>query len=177
VRNAGGGGRPGGKPALNWKERMALRLSAKNQRKEFRVKPMGNFDDDLAPFFDSARGDVMVDVSKMDFFELKAQPEEVLGEGVSNTRKVIDIRKLFGSSKPFGSLPRKQNFSNKQFGHAATFGYKGGAASRSNHKEKAPSPALEAYYAMVKSGEIIEKSAKGGKTSEQPKKRSIFKNT
>ena len=53
-RYAGGGGRPGGKPTFNWKQRKELGLDNLKDEKDMRVKFAGDFND-LKSFMDSSR--------------------------------------------------------------------------------------------------------------------------
>jgi len=53
-RYAGGGGRPGGKPTFNWKQRKLLGLDELKDQKDMRVKFAGDFND-LKPFMDITR--------------------------------------------------------------------------------------------------------------------------
>jgi len=114
-RHAGGGGRPGGKPTFNWKERKALKLDELASRKEFKIKPFGDFDD-LKPFFDEKVGDVTIDLRSVDSFDDESLfPKQSLDDendpkaafkGENNTRKVVQISSLFGSKKTFGFYER-----------------------------------------------------------------------
>ena len=88
VRCAGGGGRPGGKPTFNWKERMELRLARKGAKKikPFKMRPSGDWDD-IAPYFDESKGHIMINITDLDSFEM---PDiENLGEyeGPNDTRE------------------------------------------------------------------------------------------
>ncbi len=123
LRFAGGGGRPGGKPTFNWKERMELRLARKGDKriKPFKVGPSGDWDD-IAPYFDKNKGHTMIDITDLDTFE--APETEELGEfeGENDTRKVIDVTSLFGPDKARGSLPKKRNHAKLNFSHRRIFG-------------------------------------------------------
>lgn len=112
-RYAGGGGRPGGKPTFNWKERRALNLDVLSKRKEFKVKPFGNFDE-LKPFFDEKVGDMTIDLKKVESFDdttyfpqnLDEMDSDNLFKGENNTRKVMQMSLLFGSKKPYGMFTK-----------------------------------------------------------------------
>ena len=123
IRYAGGGGRPGGKPTFNWKERMALRLARKGDQKvkPFRVVPTGDWDD-IAPYFDEAKGHSMIDITNLDSFEAPHTEEIGEFEGEHDTRKSIDVSRLFGKDKARGAIPKKYNYGNKRFSHKRVFG-------------------------------------------------------
>ena len=53
-RYAGGGGRPGGRPTFNWKQRKLLGLDDLRNQREMRIKFAGDFND-LKPFMDTNR--------------------------------------------------------------------------------------------------------------------------
>ena len=122
-RFAGGGGRPGGRPAFNWKEKQVLRLSNKaNKKKAFKLKDFGEGEwGDLEALLDKSRGDYVKNITALGEFKLPPpksssdeQPEEE-----ENTRKQIQVRALFGSHKGFGPVPIKTNFQRKTFSHRA----------------------------------------------------------
>lgn len=106
-RFAGGGGRPGKTPTLNWKQKRILGLD-KPKTKSFKeiVRPTGDFSD-IEKFFDEKAGDSMFDITDLENFEPpKIEEEEI------NDKKKVQLNMLFGSKKPFGmlSLPKKEKF-------------------------------------------------------------------
>jgi len=112
-RHAGGGGRPGGKPSFNWKERSALKLDNFGSRNEFKIKPFGSYDE-IKPFYDENAGDVTIDLNKVASFDdetlFPPNVDDEIGnlfKGDSNTRKILQISSLYGSTKPYGLLERK----------------------------------------------------------------------
>jgi len=133
VRHAGGGGRPGAKPTLSWKERRDLRLEKKGEKvKKFELKEFGDFDEDIAPFLDEARGDVMLNITDKDFDladhvgtdeEIRARKESMDKE--SNPYKQIERSRLFGPEKAAGALLKKENTEGKRFSHRRVFGVAG----------------------------------------------------
>ena len=124
IRHGGGGGRPGGKPTFNWRQKMQLRLAQKGDKKlkPFKLAPSGDWED-IEAHFDESKGHTMVDITSMEQFE---PPEmEILGEyeGPNDTRKQIDQSALFGPDKPRGSIYRKQKPRDaKHFSHSRVFG-------------------------------------------------------
>jgi hypothetical protein len=100
----GGGGRPGGKPAFNWKEKKALNLT--NVRKPVGMPLSGNFKM-IEKYFDVNQGDFKITLSgnapsvgNMTLDRLSQQLN------MSSTKKV-NINRLFGSNKPYGELKRE----------------------------------------------------------------------
>lgn len=102
-RSAGGGGKPGKRPMLNWKERRTLGLE-KSKEKSFKdtLRPTGNFDD-IARFFDEKKGDLMFDITDMDDFT-----PPVITEEKANDKKKVRMDLLFGASKGFGMIEYKK---------------------------------------------------------------------
>lgn len=112
-RHGGGGGRPGGKPTLNFKEKRILGVDKPYQRLKFR--PTGQWSE-LEPFFDPSRGDFII---PLDGLEEYTEPDA--SYFFKNNRKMIQPSLLFGSNKSTGLLNdrrRKQPFSHSRiFGH------------------------------------------------------------
>lgn len=106
-RFAGGGGRPGKTPTLNWKQKRILGLD-KPKTKSFKdiVRPTGDFSD-IEKFFDEKAGDRMIDITDLETFESPKIEEEVV-----NDKKKVQLNMLFGSKKPYGMLvfPKKEKF-------------------------------------------------------------------
>lgn len=104
VRFAGGGGRPGGRPAFNWKEKMQLRIDNKEKKKLLKNRPTGNYDEYLKPHFDASRGDMIIDLANLTNFK----PPDELRASADQDKKKIQMKMLFGSNKPFGILKRPE---------------------------------------------------------------------
>lgn len=103
-RFAGGGGRPGGRPAFNWKQKKMLGLN-EARLKPFKLKPRYGVLEDILPYFDSSRGDMIVDITDLEKWEEPPNPYKNMEE--ENSKKKINSSRLFGSSKPCGLLPDK----------------------------------------------------------------------
>ena len=113
LRYAGGGGRPGGKPTFNWKERKALRLAGKNT-KPFKMKKVGD-DEDLEELLQH------IDTSKT--IDLLSQDDGYeFNEADVDPNKIISMNVLFGPNKPRGRILKKKNYDNKRFSHTRMFG-------------------------------------------------------
>lgn len=100
----GGGGRPGGKPTFNWKEKKILNLT--HVRKPVKMPLSGNFKM-IEKHFDVNHGDFKItlsgnapNVGNMTLEKLSTQLN------MSRTKKV-NLNLLFGSNKPFGELKRE----------------------------------------------------------------------
>jgi hypothetical protein len=119
VRHGGGGGRPGGKPTFNWREKQQLRLVQKQAKKELKVLPFGSFLD-LAPFFDEKDGDKIFDPTKTPNFTIEAR--QGADDPDNNTKKLISFPLLFGSNKSYGLLREKANKGRARFSHKRIFG-------------------------------------------------------
>lgn len=127
-RFAGGGGRPGGRPAFSWKDKQQLRLSNKLIKKDVTLRKSGDFSE-IASLIDPSRGDLFVDISKLNEYtmpEMKTESKKELGkyEGDNNTRKQIRISALFGSQKHFGPLTKKHNAEGRTFSHRRLYASK-----------------------------------------------------
>ena len=72
-RYAGGGGRPGGRPTFNWKEKKQLGLDA-TKIKPFKLNPQMGYWDDIKDHFNPAR-DKMIDLTNLETF--KEDPEDL----------------------------------------------------------------------------------------------------
>ena len=133
VRHAGGGGRPGAKPTLGWQARRDLRLVKKGVKvKKFELKDFGDFDEDIAPFLDEARGDIMLNITDKDFnlADHVGTEEEVAAlkarlDKENNPYKQIERSRLFGPVKSAGALIKKENLEGKRFSHKRVFGVEG----------------------------------------------------
>ena len=123
VRYAGGGGRPGGRPTLSWKQKQALRLSQKETTKSFKLRAFGEAGSkDMEELLgkDWMAKSTTVNLSGLSEFKSpEPSPGDVLGkyEGDNNTRKQINVAALFGSSKAFGELEKKENKFRRTFSH------------------------------------------------------------
>ena len=113
VRFAGGGGRPGGRPTFNWREKQQLRLSNKDAQKEMKLRPFGSWLD-LEPYFNEKEGDKMIDPKKVPSYTVEASDA-----ATENTRKTLHYASLFGSTKSYGFLRDKV-----KHGHHARFSHK-----------------------------------------------------
>eukprot|EP01041_Mallomonas_annulata_P003705 gene3705-7368_t len=117
---AGGGGRPGGRPAFNWKERKTLGLDGAS--KELKARPIGDFND-IEGFMDPSRGDILVNLTDLEHWD---EPEkEMISDGYRDARKTIQIGMLFGPNKIAGTILRKESNAEKpNFSHRRIFGSK-----------------------------------------------------
>lgn len=117
IRFAGGGGRPGGRPAFGWKEKKQLQLREKGEKlKVFDLKNFGDFDD-IKHFIDTSRGDFIIDITDLnvDFSKYFGTPEEQASiaakmEKEDNSRKQVVPAMLFGSNKTTGQILKKYNY-------------------------------------------------------------------
>jgi len=100
-----------------------LRLAGKQNKKKFKINPTGNFED-IEAYFNADRGDIMVNLTKVKEFKAAPRVFEEEGSGENNTRKVLIRSSLFGSTKPYGAIMRKANYSGKNFSHKSQFGHK-----------------------------------------------------
>lgn len=121
VRHAGGGGRPGGRPAFNWREKQQLRLSQKNAKKELKLRPFGSWLD-IQEFFDEKSGATMIEPSKVrEGVTIKARDPS--DDPDSNTKKVLSPALLFGPQKSYGYLRGKATHGKHAlFSHKRIFG-------------------------------------------------------
>ena len=111
-RLAGGGGRPGAKPAFSWKERKALNLPEVNAPL-FKPPVRGEF----------AEVANLVGESTENMQNLLDLPDGVLvEENIVNARKVIHPSNLFGPGKPRGKISKKYNYNRVNFSHSRIFG-------------------------------------------------------
>jgi hypothetical protein len=105
VRCAGGGGRPGGKPTFQWKERKELNLP-KIYKQKIKVNDFGLTDKLLADHFDESRGDHIVDLTDLDEWE-QPDVEDSDINGEDSTWKKINPASLFGPNKSAGVLEKE----------------------------------------------------------------------
>ena len=105
VRFAGGGGRPGGRPAFNWKEKLLLRLGSNEKKMPWKNRPFGDFEAEIMPYFDASRGDVIVDITNMSDWKEPVGVSSGTDER-NNDKKKVKIPLLFGSNKSFGLLSK-----------------------------------------------------------------------
>lgn len=112
VRHGGGGGAPGGRPTLSWKERRQLGLDKKN--KNFKVQPSGFLTkEEIDTIIDVERGDMMVSLGELTSFESPTGID-------NNNNKQFKINQLFGSKKGYGIL--QERFKKQRFSHSRVFG-------------------------------------------------------
>jgi len=88
--------------AFDWKERKVLKLE-RNDKKQFFAGPIGEFEE-IEPFFDASRGDIMVDITNLD--EWAAPDLRGVVDERRESRKVININMLFGAEKPSGFIKK-----------------------------------------------------------------------
>lgn len=67
------------------------------KRKEFKARPSGVDLTEITSFLSEARGDIEIDLS--DIKEYKEEPRPTVDK-----YKVVDVSRLYGSSKPCGKL-------------------------------------------------------------------------
>lgn len=108
-RSAGGGGRPGGKPAFSWREVKQLNLEKKFV--DVKLRPEGFFED-IESHMDPTRGDKLIPMGD-NFSEIPVDLRV-------NNRKTVNISKLFGSNKSYGIL--KERYRKQKFSYARVFG-------------------------------------------------------
>jgi len=104
----GGGGRPGGKPAFNWKEKKLLNLTT--FRKPVGMPPAGNFKL-ISKHFDESQGDFKFSLSGKTTTNVGtiSSIEQLNKELNTNSRKKVNLSLLFGSSKSYGLLQFDEN--------------------------------------------------------------------
>lgn len=96
VRNKGGG-RPGGRPAFNWKEKKLLQLNQEKVVPKFLPTGYIYSEQEFNQMVDTSRGDVAYNLSTMADFE----DGEVT---VPYNKKKVQVSSLFGSHKSYGLL-------------------------------------------------------------------------
>ena len=117
VRHAGGGGRPGGRPTLNWKQKQQLRLANKAE-KSIKMRSFGGGDFSEIEHLvgkDWMKSSVNLSTVAEYKYDVVKGPKEGDYEGDGNTRKKIQISALFGPSKKYGELDKKYNFERRTF--------------------------------------------------------------
>lgn len=111
---------------------MELRLSKKGETpKKLKMKDFGDFDEDIAPFLDEAKGDVMVDITELEEWDMSSmvgtdEDQQKLVDEIKkadNPYKKIQAASLFGSAKSAGALHKKTNKEKKRFSHKRVFGH------------------------------------------------------
>jgi hypothetical protein len=80
--------------AFSWKQKLELRLDAKEKKKQLKMKPYGEMDE-LMEHFSVSRGDIEIPIGES--FSMPERPPQ-------NEYMVIDVSKLYGSGKPYGEL-------------------------------------------------------------------------
>ena len=112
-----GGGRPGGRPTFNWKEKKELeRLDAEyranhNEFDEFKFKKMGGDASDLMKSIDLSRGDMVIDLSTIKEFDSTVYTNKLKNVTYYDTsRKSIDVKRLFGTNKPTGFVKKDREY-------------------------------------------------------------------
>ena len=144
VRHAGGGGRPGGRPTLGWKQKQQLRLANKQSGKTFKLRAFGSVGaKDLEQLLGKDWSKSAVNLSKVTEYQSPDVPTESSERGAfdgeNNTRKQINIQSLFGPTKPFGMLEKKENKFHRTFSHKRLREAKlaGGGRGAANNKARA----------------------------------------
>jgi hypothetical protein len=107
--------------ALDWKERKILRLSSKGEKKKAKKAQDQGYFEDIEHLFDESRGDKMYEISE-------SSPDMVFSTGEDLDEKeedkmIVSIPSLFGSSKSYGLIERKENKDKLKFSHSRVFGY------------------------------------------------------
>ena len=112
-----GGGRPGGRPTFNWKEKRELeRLDAEyrannHEFDEFKFKKMGGDGTDLIKALDPSRGDMLIDLNTVTEFDSTVYANKLKSVTYYDTsRKQVDVKRLFGSSKPTGFVQKDREY-------------------------------------------------------------------
>ncbi len=112
-----GGGRPGGRPTFNWKEKKELeRLDAEyrannHEFDEFKFKKMGGDASELVKSVDLSRGDMVIDLNTVKEFDSTVYTNKLKNVTYYDTsRKNIDIKRLFGTNKPTGFVKKDREY-------------------------------------------------------------------
>lgn len=82
--------------AFNWKQKVELGIKG-GKRKDFKARPSGVDLTEITNFLNAARGDMEIDLSDMKEFKEEPRPS-------IDKYKVVDVSRLYGSSKPCGAL-------------------------------------------------------------------------
>lgn len=108
-RFAGGGGRPGGKPTLNWRQKKQLRIARKDQMKLAR---QGFIDDEMDEWLKAQPGYQEVDLSNVEKYEIESPITDQL---YFDTRREFNASSLFGSNKSAGGFKKKLRVHNYKY--------------------------------------------------------------
>ena len=97
---------------------MGINLTAK---KDYKIRPYGDLDD-LKTLFKDSSGDVIKGFDGKD----QSFDEEMFVKATTkdNDKKRLDVTKLYGSAKPMGALPVRENVLKLRFSHNRVFGEK-----------------------------------------------------
>ena len=118
-RFAGGGGRPGGKPTFNWKERRQLGLAPAGTK----APRMRSYGDEWEMRHIITEEDLANTIKLYDVNDTDPQPFEYTEELIYD-KKIIPVTSLFGPHKYRGAIFKKFNYQNKKFSHQRIFGVK-----------------------------------------------------
>lgn len=112
-----GGGRPGGRPTFNWKEKRELeRLDAEylaNNKEfdEFKFTKMGGDASELVQTVDPSRGDIVIDLNTAAEFDSTVFTNKLKNVTYYDTsRKTVEVKRLFGTSKPTGFVAKDREY-------------------------------------------------------------------
>jgi len=110
VRFAGGGGRPGGKPTLNWRQKQQLRIARKDQIK---LAKQGFIDDEMDEWLKAQPGYEEIDLTNVENYEIESP---ITDELYFDTRRQFNASSLFGSNKSAGGFKKKLRVHNYKYG-------------------------------------------------------------
>jgi len=106
VRN--GGGRPGGVPTFNWKEKKSINYDVGGSKSfEDKFAAASSFEE----LKESLKNEKFIDLTNLDKFEEEEIADE--SEAISD-KKVINVGLLFGPNKPRGAIPRKDDYDHQK---------------------------------------------------------------
>eukprot|EP01040_Poterioochromonas_malhamensis_P014745 gene14745-16369_t len=112
----GGGGRPGGKPTFNWKQKIELGLVKTEKVKKTPLNLTGRYVE-LKDHVNPTSGDLIIDFAKNADGLKEAQAHF---HSLNNPQPRLNLTSLYGSNKSYGFLPKKPR--KKPFSHKRIFG-------------------------------------------------------
>ena len=89
------------------------------EKKETKIKASGDYAD-IEHLFDPSKGDISINWDLNQSYVSEAVPDTTVAE--CSSRKQISMAMLFGPSKSFGFLPKKENVEKLRFSHSRVFG-------------------------------------------------------
>lgn len=89
------------------------------EKKVTKIKESGDYAD-IEHLFDASKGDISIDWDLNLSYVSEAVPDTTVAE--CSSRKQVSMAMLFGPSKSFGFLPRKENVEKLRFSHSRVFG-------------------------------------------------------